>query len=135
MNDKPTPTTTNASGILTGRPTIAANTGAGLSRKELRAFTKTDLSAAEWVRLPAPRGRCRLSGLSRTGLNEAIERGDIRDVIIRKPGAIRGVKLINKASLLAWLQRLDAEQNRTHDRQSAVGQPLPANTDPEGIEP
>lgn len=100
-----------AGSVLVGRPTVAANTAAGLARKEFRAFTEADLSVAEWVRLPAPRARCRLTGLSRTGLNEAIERGEIRAIIVRQPGAVRGVKLINKTSLMTWLARLDREQN------------------------
>ena len=114
--------------VLIGRPTVAANTAAGLSRKEFRAFTEADLSVAEWVRLPSPRARCRLTGLSRTGLNEAIERGEIRAITVRQPGAVRGVKLINKASLVAWLRRLDQEQNRMVGagmgaQPTAVGQP------------
>ncbi len=97
--------------VIIGRPTVAGNTAAGLARKEFRAFAEADLSVAEWLRLPSPRARCRLTGLSRTGLNEAIERGEIRAITVRQPGAVRGVKLINKASLVTWLRRLDAEQN------------------------
>jgi hypothetical protein len=97
--------------ILTGRPTVAANSGADLHNKALKAFVASDLSMAEWVRLPAPRSRCRLTQMSRTTLNEAIERGDIRAITIRQPGATRGIKLLNRASLLAWFGKLDAEQN------------------------
>jgi hypothetical protein len=97
--------------ILTGRPTVAANNGTDLSNKALKAFVASDLSMAEWLRLPAPRSRCRLTQMSRTTLNEAIERGDVRAITVRQPGATRGIKLINRASLLAWLGKLDAEQN------------------------
>ena len=97
--------------ILTGRPTVAANGGADLPKKLLRAFEAADLSGCEWLRLPAPRARCRLTSMSRTTLNEAIERRDIRAITVRQPGATRGIKLINRASLLAWLSKLDAEQN------------------------
>jgi hypothetical protein len=63
------------------------------------------------MRLPSPRARDRLSGLSRTTLNELIDRKEIRSITVRQPGATRGIKLINKASLLEYLRRLDAEQN------------------------
>lgn len=97
--------------ILTGRPTVAANHGADIPKKLVRAFEAANVSSAEWLRLPAPRTRCRLTSMSRTTLNEAIERGDIRAITVRQPGAVRGIKLINRISLLAWLARLDAEQN------------------------
>ena len=97
--------------VLTGRPTVAPNSGAGLQSKNLRGFAASDFSVAEWCRLPAPRARCGLTGLSRTGLNELIDAGQIRAITVRKPGAARGVKLINLASLRAWLRRLDEEQN------------------------
>ena len=100
-----------APAILTGRPTVAANNGTDLPNKLLRAFEAADLSGSEWLRLPAPRARCRLTGMSRTTLNEAIERGDVRAITVRQAGATRGIKLINKSSLLAWLAKLDSEQN------------------------
>jgi hypothetical protein len=97
--------------VLTGKPSVAANNGADIPKKLLRAFEAADVSGCEWLRLPSPRARCRLSSMSRTTLNEAIERGDIRAITVRQPGATRGIKLINRASLVAWLARLDAEQN------------------------
>ena len=98
-------------GVLTGKPTVAANSGTDLHNKSLKAFLATDLSFAEWIRLPSPRSKCKLTGLARTTLNEVIERGDVRAITVRQPGATRGIKLINKSSLLAWLAKLDAEQN------------------------
>lgn len=103
--------TGDRSGILTGRPTVAGNNGSEIPSKLLRAFAAANSSTAEWVRLPSTRARCRLCGLSRTTLNEAVERGDIRAITIRQAGAIRGIKLIHRQSLLDWLSRLDAEQN------------------------
>ena len=65
---------------------------------------------AEWMRLPAPGLRDRMTGLSRTTLNEVIERGEVQAVTIRAPGAGRGIRLINIASVRAWLARLSEEQ-------------------------
>lgn len=97
--------------ILTGRPTVAANSGAAIPKKLLGKFDPADLSACEFLRLPSPGARCRLTGMSRTSLNEAIDRRDIRAITVRQPGATRGIKLIFKESLLAWLSKLDAQQN------------------------
>ena len=97
--------------LVVGRPTVGANAGAGIPRKLQRAFEAADVSSAEWVRLPAPRSRCRISCLSRTSLNEAIDRRDVRAITVRQPGATRGIKLINRRSLLDWLARLEAAQN------------------------
>lgn len=97
--------------LVVGRPTVAANGGAGIPRKLQRAFDAADVSSAEWVRLPAPRSRCRITNLSRTSINEAIDRGDVRAITVRQPGATRGIKLVNRRSLLDWLTRLEAEQN------------------------
>ena len=99
-----------AGGVLLGRPTVAGNAGADVPTKLLKDFLASDLSFAEWIRLPSPRARCRLTGLSRTSLNELAERGVIRAVTVRQPGALRGIKLLNRASLLAYLRRLEVEQ-------------------------
>ena len=100
-----------AAGLAAGRPTIAPNANAAVPAKLLGAFQAASLADAEWLRLPSPRARCRLTGLSRTSLNELVDRGVVRAVTVRQPGAQRGIKLLNRASLLAYLARLDAEQN------------------------
>jgi hypothetical protein len=69
----------------------------------------SSLAEAEWLRLPPPKGRCRLSGLSRTTLLELGERGLIKLVRLRKPGATKGIVLIQKASLLDFLASLPVE--------------------------
>jgi len=96
--------------VILGRPTVAANAGTDLNRKLLRAFDAADISNAEFLRLPSPRARCRLTGLSRTTLCELIERKEIRAIKVRQPGAQRGVVLIIRQSLLDYLRRLEAEQ-------------------------
>jgi len=56
----------------------------------------------EWIRLPAPRGRCPFTGLSRSTLNELTIPGPandgkppVRSVVLRKRGALRGIRLIS----------------------------------------
>lgn len=98
-------------GVLTGKPLLAPNSGSVIPEKLLSAFAEASPTSPEWTRLPAPRKRDDLTGLSRSSMNEAIERGDIRSITVRQPGATRGIKLINVASVRGWLARLDAEQN------------------------
>lgn len=70
-----------------------------------------------WIRLPDEGERCKVSGLSRTGLSELLEEADavtgekyVLSMRKQKPGATRAVRLINKASLLAYLDRMAQSQ-------------------------
>ena len=55
----------------------------------------------DWARMPKPRER--LWGLSRTTLLELIELGAIRSAVIRKPGSLKGIRLIYLPSLNTYL--------------------------------
>jgi hypothetical protein len=65
-----------------------------------------------WGRLPKPGQR--RDGLSRTTLLEIIQdpRSGVKSVVIRKPGAIRGIRLIYLPSLHEYLGRLADLQQR-----------------------
>jgi hypothetical protein len=114
----------DAAEFTTGRPTVAHNSGtAELPAALRRSFESASLSESEFLRLPQPGTRCRLTGLSRSTLNELIEAGAIRAVTIRQPGARRGIKLLNRRSVLDYLARLDEEQNGpSTQRESEVAQ-------------
>ncbi|MEO7412397.1 MAG: hypothetical protein ABIZ81_03490 [Opitutaceae bacterium] len=67
----------------------------------------------EWLRLPAPGKRCPHTGLSRSTLNELVVSGPFNDykppvksVVLRKRGALRGIRLINYDSLMDYLDSL-----------------------------
>jgi hypothetical protein len=67
----------------------------------------------EWLRLPAPGSRCPFTGLSRSTLNELTIAGPANDgsppvksVVLRKRGALRGIRLISYDSLMAHLENL-----------------------------
>jgi hypothetical protein len=92
-------------GQLIGAPTIAGTVPPNFRG----SFLESALSDAEFLRLPKPGERCRLSGLSRTGLIELGDRGAINLKRVRKPGALRGVVLIEKRSLLEYLHSLTAD--------------------------
>jgi hypothetical protein len=58
----------------------------------------------EWARMPTPKGR--LCGLSRTTLLELRRLGHIKMAVIRKPGAVKGIRLIYLPSLYGYLDDL-----------------------------
>jgi hypothetical protein len=60
-----------------------------------------------WGRMPKPKER--LQGLSRTTLLELSYAGLIRSVVIRKPGAQKGIRLVYLPSLFAYLDSLEPE--------------------------
>ena len=67
-----------------------------------------------WLRLPAPRTRCHYTGLSRTSLLELCapcQRNSFQppvvSKVVRKRGAIRGIRLICFNSLMTYLRALE----------------------------
>ena len=62
-----------------------------------------DLQNEQWVRMPKPKGR--LLGLSRTTLLELAERQEIKIANIRKPGSVKGIRLVWMPSLREFLER------------------------------
>lgn len=66
-----------------------------------------------WLRLPRPGDRCHVSGLSRSTLVELVRPGirngfrpPVEAKHLKRQGTSRGVVLINRASLLAYLDGL-----------------------------
>jgi hypothetical protein len=83
-------------------PTVAG----GLPPNFRSTFRESLLRDACWLRLPPPGSRCPLTGLSRTTLIELGDAGKIVMKRIRKPHATRGIIIINKQSLLSYLDSL-----------------------------
>jgi hypothetical protein len=86
-----------------GHPTVA---GGAVPPGFRPSFSEASLRDAEFIRLPPPSARCPLTGLSRTTLIELGDRGLISVKRVRKPGAMRGIVLIEKDSLLRYLRGL-----------------------------
>jgi hypothetical protein len=68
------------------------------------------LQGKEWERMPKP-GRPgqpggRLCGMCRTTLLELDQAGHIKTVSVRKPGKVKGLRLIYMPSLYAYLESL-----------------------------
>jgi hypothetical protein len=72
----------------------------------LKAEIPKHLQTDDWKRLPKPGGR--LIDLTRTTLFEIIQdpESGVRSAVIRKPGRVRGIRLIYMPSLYAYLNRL-----------------------------
>jgi hypothetical protein len=71
-------------------------------------LVEASLADAEFLRLPKPGGRCRVTGLSRTGLIELGSANLIRLIRVRRPGRTRGTVLIERRSLCDFLRSCDA---------------------------
>jgi len=68
----------------------------------------------EWLRLPAPKKRCPVTGLSRTTLYEIAvpgpandNRPPVKSIVIKKRGATRGIRLVSYDSLMNYLASLE----------------------------
>ena len=75
--------------------------------------TATNIEHPEWLRLPQPGQRCRFTGLSRSTLNELCidspvngYSAPVKSIVLKKRGAMRGIRLISYDSLMAHLESL-----------------------------
>ncbi len=58
----------------------------------------------KWIRLPM-RGHCPHTGLSRAAFYELIKTNKIRTASLKKPGTVRGARLIWLPSVMAYLEK------------------------------
>ena len=87
--------------------TTSVPTVAGTVPPQFReALIEASLADAIWIRPPPPRGRCRLTGLSRSSLIQLGEAGKFKLIRLRKRNATKGVILIEKESLLNYLRSI-----------------------------
>ena len=64
-------------------------------------LTGQDTNLPEWLRIPAA---CKGFSVGRSWLYERLASGEVLSRCIRKPGAIRGLRLVNRASLAAFIE-------------------------------
>ena len=57
-----------------------------------------------WMRLPTKAGD-RIEGLSRSHVYTLIEQGVIRSACIRRPGCIKGIRLVYLPSIVEYIER------------------------------
>jgi hypothetical protein len=82
-------------------------TTAPVSVPEITTMPK---SQPEFIRYPKPRTRCEKTNLSRTKMCELVLpcaandfKPPVRSVVLRKKGKARGIRLIDYASLMAYI--------------------------------
>lgn len=85
--------------IITSRPAIAGDIPKGLEKR----FEPASLDECEFLRLPSVRGRCRLTGLSRSAMVSTAKAAGAF-ISVRLPGKVRGAVLIDKARLMEFLR-------------------------------
>lgn len=79
----------------------------------VNSHTSFVIEKPEFVRLPKAGLRCPFTGLSRSALNELIlpsaeqPNPPVRSVLMKKRGAIRGIRLIDYDSLMAYIRSFD----------------------------
>lgn len=89
-----------------GPPTLAGNCPKGQEHK----FKAASLAEAEFGRLPGPRGRCPISGLSRSAVLDLGVTVPGLLIRLRKPGAIRGAVLVHLPTLRDYLRQQREQQ-------------------------
>ena len=68
----------------------------------------------EWIRLPRTGEQCQWTGLSRSTLWQILKTGRVKTVVLRRPGTLRGARLILLDSLLCYIadEAVDATPTR-----------------------
>ena len=66
--------------------------------------SRDDKYPAKWIRLPV-RGHCPYTGLSRAAYYQLITANKIRTASLRRPGALRGTRLVWLPSIMSYLDR------------------------------
>jgi len=69
-------------------------------------FEASESTLPEFLRLPRPRTRCPVTGLSRTTLEELIREGFIPAKKLRRPGRTRCITLIPRRQLIDYVLSL-----------------------------
>lgn len=93
----------------TPRLTLCGETPRGLSS----LFEANDVGLPEFLRLPRPRARCPVTGLSRTTLEELIREGFIPAKKLRRPGRTRCITLIPRRQLIDYVLSLPESAGAT----------------------
>jgi hypothetical protein len=82
----------------------------------MEVLEQREISRPEYIGLPKPGRYCALTGLTRSTLAELVvpcEANDhkppVKSFVLKKHGAIRGIRLINYDSLMAHLHTLEEQ--------------------------
>jgi hypothetical protein len=84
-------------------PIISPKSPANLAR--LQTLEEVQALKPEWLRIPAA---SRITGLSRSFIFEKITTGEIVSRHLKRPGKAKGIRLIQYASLMEFIDKFDA---------------------------
>jgi hypothetical protein len=82
---------------------INPNQSAGEAAKKI-ATNSQALIRPEWIRLPREGSTCPFSGLSRSYLADLVRRREVPSKALRRPGTVRGVRLICYEGLMSYIR-------------------------------
>jgi len=82
---------------------IHSDQSAGEAAKKV-ATNSQALIRPEWIRLPKEGSTCPFSGLSRSYLADLVRRREVPSKALRRPGTVRGVRLICYAGLMDYIR-------------------------------
>src|SRR5688572_12709284 len=97
------------------RRTAQSRTG----KRALELLTPTGANRPEWIRAPKA-GPEFHSGFSRAKLYELANAKKIRSVSVRDPGQIKGTRLFNLPSIMAFIERCEQDANLAGELKSEV---------------
>jgi len=80
---------------------MQTNTASSNGAVQVAAETQNINNLPEWLRVPAA---CQRFGVSRSWLYERIASGEIRSTALRKRGAVKGIRLISRDSMAAFIE-------------------------------
>ena len=72
--------------------------------KKLATHSQALTQRPEWIRLPKEGSTCPFSGLSRSYLADLVRRRVVPSKALRRPGTVRGVRLICYAGLMDYIR-------------------------------
>lgn len=66
----------------------------------------------EFIRLPKPGTKCPHTGLTRTVMFKLCQDGLVASKTLRRPGCIRGTRIVSFESLMAYLNNLPSDMGK-----------------------
>jgi hypothetical protein len=80
------------------------NETAGEADKKIATHSQALTQRPEWIRLPKEGSTCPFSGLSRSYLADLVRRRVVPSKALRRPGTVRGVRLICYEGLMGYIK-------------------------------
>ena len=119
LNDSPTAPAGAAGELTTNLPTVAGRIPPELQGR----FRSAEPGEPEFCRLPSPRGRCSISGASRSWLVEHNAQGGNFLFTVRQKGKQRGTVFVDVSKLKSFLRSWQAANEAERRTDGNEGEP------------